>query len=334
MLLSVLDQSPIPEGKTAVEALADTARLVQETEKMGYHRFWVSEHHFTHSLAGSSPEVLISHLAARTSRIRVGSGGVMLLHYSPYKVAENFKVLEALTPNRIDLGVGRAPGGMPLATRALQEGKETLGVDTYPEQLKDLYMYLYDLAEENEKFPGLLATPQIETAPELWLLGSSGGSALLAAQYGAGYSFAHFINGEGGESVVQYYRKHFQPSLVNQEPRTMMAVFVVCGETEEEAEKLASSLDLTLLLIEKGVDKGGIPSVETALKYPYTMFDRFRIQENRKRMVVGSPAQVKEQLVQMSQAYQTDEIMICSIMHDFEAKLKSYYLIAKEFGLI
>jgi luciferase family oxidoreductase group 1 len=334
MLLSVLDQSPIPEGKNAVEALADTTRFAQETEKMGYHRFWVSEHHFTQSLAGSSPEVLISHLAAKTSRMRIGSGGVMLPHYSPYKVAENFKVLEALYPNRIDLGVGRAPGGMPLATRALQEGKKTLGHDTYPEQLKDLIIYLYDLTEENEKFPGRLATPQIETAPELWLLGSSGGSASLAAEYGAGYSFAQFINGAGGEEVTRYYREHFRPSRVNQKPRTMVSIFAVCGETEEEAEKLASSLDLSLLLIEKGEARGGIPSVETALNYPYDAFDRFRIKENRKRVVVGDPAHVKEKILRLSEAYQADEVMLVSIMHDFEAKLKSYRLIAEAFGMI
>ncbi|MFC7440805.1 LLM class flavin-dependent oxidoreductase [Laceyella putida] len=330
--LSVLDQSPIPEGKSAVEALADTTRLAQEAEKLGYRRFWVSEHHFTRSLAGSSPEVLISHLGAKTETIRVGSGGVMLPHYSPYKVAENFKVLEALYPNRIDLGLGRAPGGMPLATRALQEGKR-VNVDQYAQQLDDLITYIYDLGEKHERFPGIVATPTIETAPEMWMLGSSGGSALLAAERGVGYAFAQFINGEGGADVVKFYREHFQPSLCNQKPQTMLAIFAICGETEEEAERLASSLDLALLLIEKGESGHGIPSVETALNYRYSPFDRYRIQENRKRMIVGSKEQVREQILALGLEYETDEIMIVSLIHDFEAKLRSYRLLAEAFGL-
>jgi luciferase family oxidoreductase group 1 len=330
--LSVLDQSPIPEGKTAVEALVDTTRLAQETEQWGYHRFWVSEHHFTRSLAGSSPEVLISHLAAKTEKIRVGSGGVMLPHYSSYKVAENFKVLEALNPNRIDLGIGRASGGMPLATRALQEGKMA-NIDQYPQQLEDLIRYIYDLVDDHERFPGLIATPQIETVPEIWLLGSSGGSAMLAAQQGVGYAFAQFINGEGGADVVKFYKEHFQPSCCNQEPQTMLAIFAICGETDEEAELLAKSLDLSLLLIEKGEIRNGIPSLETALNYSYTLFDECRIRENRKRMIVGGKEKVKERILELGQEYQTDEIMIVSLIHDFEAKLRSYRLLAEAFGL-
>ncbi|MBH8596937.1 MULTISPECIES: LLM class flavin-dependent oxidoreductase [unclassified Thermoactinomyces] len=328
--LSVLDQSPIPEGKTAEEALADTARLAQETEKLGFHRFWVSEHHFTRSLAGSSPEVLISHLAAKTEKMRIGSGGVMLPHYSAYKVAENFKVLEALYPNRIDLGLGRAPGGMPLATKALQEGKISYA-DHYPQQIADLISFLHD--HEHPEYPGLRATPLIGTAPEIWLLGSSGGSALLAAQQGAGYAFAQFINGEGGADVVRFYREHFRPSQLNQQPQTILAIFVVCAETDDEAEHLAASLDLSLLLIEKGGAANGIPSVETALRYPYSAYDRYRIKENRKRMIVGSKERVKERILQLGEEYGTEEFMIVTLMHDFASKLKSYRLLAEAFAL-
>jgi luciferase family oxidoreductase group 1 len=331
--LSVLDQSPIPEGKTAVDALKYTGQLAQEVEKLGYTRFWVSEHHFTNSLAGSSPEVLISHLGAITSKIRIGSGGVMLPHYSPYKVAENFRVLEGLYPNRVDLGLGRAPGGMPLSTMVLQEGLHRQG-DPYPQQIEDLMTYLYDLSDQGHRFTGIRATPMIETAPKMWLLGSSGGSAGLAARNGAGYAFAHFINGEGGAEVMRWYQKRFEPSMINDQPQSIVAIFVICGETEEEAELAASSLDLSLLLLEKqGASRGGTPSIETAQNYPYSDYDRYRIRENRKRMIVGTPDQVKARIEEMSRAYNTEEFMIVTITHDIEAKLKSYRLLANAFQL-
>ncbi|MBX6395275.1 MAG: LLM class flavin-dependent oxidoreductase, partial [Alicyclobacillaceae bacterium] len=274
--LSVLDQSPIPEGSTAPEALAQTVRLARETERLGYHRFWVSEHHFTFNLAGSSPEVLMAYLAAHTSKIRIGSGGVMLPHYSPYKVAENFRVLEGLAPGRIDLGLGRAPGGLPLATRALQEGRAP-AIDRYPEQLDDLIGYLYDSLGENHRFAGLRATPVVPTAPEIWLLGSSGESARLAAERGAAFAFAQFINGQEhmGIEAMRDYVRHFRPSALGDKPRTMVAVFVICAETEERAEQLASSLDLSLLQLAKGEASQGIPSVETAQRYPYTPYDGY-----------------------------------------------------------
>ena len=198
---------PISDGSTATQAFSHTVTLAQEVEKLGYTRFWVSEHHNSVSLAGSSPEILISHIAAKTERMRVGSGGVMLPHYSPYKVAENFRVLEALYPNRIDLGVGRAPGGMPIATRALQEGK-MVSIDQYPEQIADVAMYLHDQVPENHHYANLKATPVIPTSPDMWLLGSSGESAKIAAQQGASFAFAQFINGYGGPEVMEAYQNN------------------------------------------------------------------------------------------------------------------------------
>ncbi|MCS1350945.1 LLM class flavin-dependent oxidoreductase [Mechercharimyces sp. CAU 1602] len=329
MKLSILDQSPIPSGKNASEALMDTRRLAQAADQLGYHRFWVSEHHYSPSLAGSSPEVLISHLAAATDRLRIGSGGVMLPHYSSYKVAENFKVLEGLYPNRIDLGVGRAPGGMPLATKALQEGKRHQR-DHYAEQLSDLMTYLHDQADEQHRFPRLLATPLLETAPQMWLLGSSGGSARLAAERGIGYAFAQFINGAGGAEVVHNYVRNFRPTVINQTPHTLLAIFVICAETDAEAERLASSLDLSLLMLEKGMIGGrGIPSIEEAEKYPFTAMDRMIVERNRSRMVVGSKTRVAERLLQLSEEYSTDELMLVTITHDIEAKIYSYQLVAE-----
>ena len=330
--LSMLDQSTISEGSTALEALAQTSIMAQEAEKLGFHRLWVSEHHFEDNLAGSSPEVLISHLAAKTSTLRVGAGGVMLPHYSPYKVAENFRLLEGLYPGRIDLGLGRAPGGMPLATQALQEGLDRT-IDRYPDKLDDLIAYLHDSLSEDHRYAGLIAKPQVDTVPEMWLLGSSGDSAVLAAERGAGYVFAQFINGQGGSQYMKDYQKNFKPSNVFSEPQSMVAIFAVCADTEEDANRLASSMDLSLVLMERGTKSTGTPSVETALNYTYTPYDRFRIEENRKRVVVGDPSQVKQQILQICEDYNTQEIMIASIIHDFEDKLQSFRLISEVFGL-
>ncbi|MCJ8012840.1 LLM class flavin-dependent oxidoreductase [Paenibacillus sp. KQZ6P-2] len=332
MKLSILDQSTISEGSSPVEALAQTGRMAQEAERMGYHRFWVSEHHFSPNLAGSSPEVLISHLAAITSTLRVGSGGVMLPHYSSYKVAENFRVLEGLYPGRIDLGLGRAPGGMPLATQALQEGRMR-NVDRYAEQIADLSAYLTDTLSPAHPFAGLLATPLVRTVPQMWMLGSSGGSSGIAAQQGTGFAFAQFINGSGGADAMRWYQENFRPSAVLDKPQSLLAIFAVCAETEEQANRLASSMDLSLLLLEKGVTAGGTPSVQRALSYPYSPYDRMRIQENRKRMIVGSPDQIKWKIERLCEEYRTDEVMITSIIHRFEDKLQSFRLIAKAFGL-
>ncbi|HDR4422308.1 TPA: LLM class flavin-dependent oxidoreductase [Bacillus cereus] len=330
--LSVLDQSPISDGSTATQAFSHTVTLAQEVEKLGYTRFWVSEHHNSVSLAGSSPEILISHIAAKTERMRVGSGGVMLPHYSPYKVAENFRVLEALYPNRIDLGVGRAPGGMPIATRALQEGK-MVSLDQYPEQIADVAMYLHDQVPENHHYANLKATPVIPTSPEMWMLGSSGESAMIAAKQGASFAFAQFINGYGGPEVMKAYQEQFQPSYLGDKPKSIVSIFVICGETNEEAEKIASSLDLSILLLEQGKRTTGTPSIETAQNYSYSAYDLFRIKENRQRMIVGDPSSVKEQIINLSKAYNTDEFMIVTITHRFEDKLNSYRLLANAFHL-
>ncbi|MEW5321757.1 LLM class flavin-dependent oxidoreductase [Geobacillus thermoleovorans] len=326
--LSVLDQSPIAEGMTAEEALENTVRLAQFVEELGYKRFWVSEHHDTNSLAGSSPEVLLGHIGAKTSRIRIGSGGVMLPHYSTYKVAENFRVLAGLHPGRIDLGIGRAPGGMPRATMALQDGRPR-PVDRYPQQIDDLLGYLHDALPPVHPLYGVKATPIVQSPPEVWLLGSSSETAKLAAEKGLPYAFAQFINGEGGEEYMQLYRGRFTPSPHLAEPRTMVAVFAICAETDEKADWIAGSLDLTLLMIEQGMALNGTPSPEKAAAYPYSPYERKRVADNRKRMIVGSPSRVKDELYRLSETYETEEIMLVTITYDFSDKLASFRFIAK-----
>lgn len=329
--LGILDQSHINEGENAVKALDYTTRLAVEAEKLGYSRFWVSEHHSSRSLAHSSPEVLIAHLASHTNHIRVGSGGIMLPHYSAYKVAENFRLLEALYPGRIDLGVGRAPGGRPLSTRALQEGKYQYG-DIYPQQIVDLVAYLHDAVPGDFRFPGLLAAPSVPTAPELWLLGSSGGTAGLAAEVGASYAFAQFFGTEGGEEAARIYHERFQPSLMEPKAKSLAAVMAICAETAEEADKLASSVGLYFLALETGAELTSFPSVETAQNYPYTDYELSRLEQARQRRIIGTPEQVKEKLEQLAAKYRSEELLIISPIYDFEAKLRSYKLIAEAFG--
>lgn len=331
--LGVMDQVYISEGRTASKGLQESTRLAQATDALGFSRFWVSEHHGMPALAFSSPEVLIPHLAAATSHIRVGSGGVMLPHYSAYKVAENFRLLEALHPGRIDLGLGRAPGGMPLATRALQEDKN-VDVNKYPQQVLDIIGYLYDVMPAGHPFEQLLASPAISTAPEIWLLGSSAESARIAAMLGTSYAFAEFFGTPGGEEATQYYNEHFRPNKVLKEhPRSMIATLAICAETEEEADRLARSSDLLFLGIRTGRRMQFLPSVQTATEYPYTEMDRLHIQQIRERRVIGTPTQVKEQLLQLAADYNAQEILINSPIHDEKARIRSYELIANAFEL-
>lgn len=331
MKLSILDQSPVPIGSISREALQFTVTLAQEAEKLGYTRFWVSEHHDTRALAGSTPEILVAHIASKTKTIRVGTGGIMLPHYSAYKVSEVARMLEALYPNRIDLGLGRAPGGMPRATMALQEGRRERV--NYEQQIDDLIAYITDTVPKDHRFPGLKATPLIDTVPEVWLLGSTYGSAAIAAQKGTAFSFAHFINGDGGEDSMRLYKERFQPSILYDKPQTSVAVFVFCAETDEEADLIATSLDLSLLFAATGQRSPGLPSIEQAQAYEYNSYERKFIQENRKRMIVGSPQTVKKQIEALAAAYDTDEVIVVTNAHRYEHRMQSFRLLAEAFQL-
>ncbi|MCH4826912.1 LLM class flavin-dependent oxidoreductase [Planococcus halocryophilus] len=325
---SVLDQSPISEGSSPQEALKHTAILAKYAEKWGYTRFWVSEHHDAPTLASSSPELLLAHLGAVTSTIRLGSGGVMLPHYAAFKVAENFKLLEALYPGRIDAGMGRAPGGMPRASFALNEGKKR-DTSLFPKQLDELRMYLTDTIPEDHPYYGMKATPVSPNNPPIWILGSSRSSALLAAEKGLPYLFAHFINGEGGQSFTKEYRKNFK-SHEGSRPYIGFAIFAVCQETQEKAEWVASSLDLLLSMGAQGMPSQGTPPPEKAVAYPYSKFEKLLVAENRRRMIVGTPQHVANQLEKLASEYEADEVMLVSAAYDFKDKLKTYELIAEE----
>jgi luciferase family oxidoreductase group 1 len=332
VILSVLDQSPIRAGATPAEAIAETVELAQLAERLGYHRYWVAEHHSSAGLAGTAPEILVARLSAATSVIRIGSGGVMLSHYSALKVAETFRVLEILYPGRIDLGIGRAPGADTLTTRALQHGRGAPGMEYFPNQIADLIGFLRNVMPADHPFARVRAQPQGPTAPELWLLGSSAESAAYAAHFGCAFSFAHFITDQGGPEVMAAYRQHFQPSPWLAAPQGSIGVFVLCADSEAEARRLALSRELWRLKLEQG-ELGPIPSVAEAEAYPYSREDRLRIAVMRRRAVVGAPEQVKERLLALGAAYGVSEFVVVTICHDVTARRRSYELLAQMFGL-
>ena len=331
-LLSVLDQSPIRSGGTGADAIHETLQLAELADRLGYHRYWLAEHHSSGGLAGPSPEILVGQVAARTARIRVGSGGVMLSHYSPLKVAENFRVLEALFPGRIDLGIGRAPGSDQRTARALAHGPGALGIEYFPNQVADLIGFLHDSVGPDHPFAGVRAMPTGPTAPELWLLGSSAESAAYAAHFGTAFSFAHFINSQGGADVVRAYARHFRPSAQLPEPRASIGVFVICADTDAEAQRLANSRALFIARLYTG-QLGPYPSVEEAEAHLYTPRELAIIEHARDRTIAGTPERVRDRLLALGAEYGVDEYVVVTITHDFQARLRSYELLARAFEL-
>ena len=329
--LSVLDQSPIREGGTAADAIRETIELAQRVETLGYHRYWLAEHHGTDGLAGPAPEIMITRVAAATREMRVGSGGVMLSHYSPYKVAENFKVLENMYPGRIDLGIGRAPGSDHRTAIALAYGSQ-VGIEYFPAKIRDMAAFLDDTLPKDHPLTGVTATPRIKSVPEIWILASSEGSTTLAARFGMGLSYAHFINPADTDALLKLYGKTFQPSEYLKEPALTMGIFVLCAETEEEAERIVSSRDLHRLRADRGIH-GPMPSPETASTYTFSEIEKRRIQQNRERLIFGTPDKVKADIEEMAAKYDCQEFVILSNCYEFAARVRSYELIAEVFNL-
>ncbi len=330
--LSVLDQSPIRSGGTAAEAIGNTVQLAQAAERLGYHRYWVAEHHSHGAFAGTSPEILIGQIAATTDTIRVGSGGVMLSHYSALKVAESFRVLETLYPGRIDLGLGRAPGADRLTSAALAPEQSGFRYDDFPQKVSDLRGWIEGSLPEGHPFVRIRAMPTGETVPEFWLLGTSDQSAILAAHFGCAFSFAHFINTYGSIQVMDMYRRDFRPSAKCKEPAGSLAAFVICAPTEEEALFHAASRPLVMLRSRRG-EGGGVPTPEEALAYPWTDMERAFAQDIDSRTIAGDPGQVKKRLETLASDHRVDELVIVNVMYSFEARVKSYELLAEAFGL-
>ncbi len=331
--LSVLDQSPIPSGSDARTALENTVDLARWAEHLGYTRYWLAEHHGAGGFAGSVPEILIGAVASATTTIRVGSGGVMLPHYSPLKVAEAFGLLETLYPGRIDCGLGRAPGSDGITSVALRRNRRAPVGDDFAEQIAELVAWFDQAFPPGHPFASVVATPTPLSPPEMWLLTSSGWSAHAAAALGCGVAFAHFIAPERGPEAMAQYRTHFTPRHDGDLPRAAVAVGVVCAESDDAAEELALSVrlwrhrSLTLGM------RGPIPSVTEALADPYREVEH-GVPGSLPRMIVGSPARVAGRLVDLADQYGVDEVIVVTITHDHEARRASYALLAAEFGLV
>jgi luciferase family oxidoreductase group 1 len=332
MRLSVLDQSPIAEGSTGVQALANTLDLARVTDALGYHRYWVAEHHGGPMLAGASPEVLIGPIASATQHIRVGSGGVMLPHYSPFKVAEAFTILAALFPGRIDLGLGRASGTDPLTTFALQRDRRQASPDDFPQQLVELLAYFDDSLPDDHPFQRLAAfLPGRPELPVPWLLGSSPQSAIWAAQLGLPYAFADFINPGGGE-LAAMYRERFAEYGHSHGSRTAVAGWVLCAPTDEEAQHLAASSRMTMRLLRQG-ELIAVPPPEKALDYLARVGQAKSNGIPGRRAIMGSPPKVKEGIERLADEYGAEEVIVVTITYDHDARRRSYELVAEALDL-
>jgi luciferase family oxidoreductase group 1 len=327
--LGILDQSPIVSGYSPAQAIAETVSLARLAEELGYHRYWLAEHHAIAALADPCPEILVSSVAAATSRIRVGTGGVLLPYYSALKVAEVFRMLEALFPQRIDLGIGRAPGGDPRTALAMQDG-EFGGADRMPQQVQDLVGFLDGSLPASHPFAGVRVQPAGNSSPQVWLLGSSDYSGALASQLGLRFAFAHFISAHGGAEVARAYREHYRPSAREPQACSLVCAFVVCAKTRAEAERLAASVDLRRLHMAKGID-APFPTLAEAKAYRYSLQERAYIEQQRARLVHGDPGEVREKLLALKEDFSADEIMVLTITGDYESRRESYRLVAEAF---
>jgi luciferase family oxidoreductase group 1 len=341
--LSILDQSPIISGHSAAQAIEETLKLARRADELGYHRYWLAEHHAIGALADPCPEILLARLGAETRRIRVGTGGVLLPYYSAFKVAEVFRMLEALYPGRIDLGIGRAPGGDQRTARAVGGGRFP-DAEQFPQQVWELVGYLDGTLPEDHPDRRVRVQPEGRVAgrvaPEVWLLGSSDYSGLLAAQLGLRFSFAHFINAHGGDAVMHAYKERFQaraedtvgPAPREAGPHTALCCFVICAATDDQAERLARVVDLRRLHMALNQDLP-VPTLAEAEQRSFSKEELQYVRGQRARAVIGGPEHCRERLRQLAAAYAADELMVLTITGDYASRLESYELLAGAFGL-
>ena len=326
--LSILDQTPVIEGHSIADAMAATLELAQAADDLGYHRYWCAEHHGSRGLVNPAPEIMVARLAAATRRLRVGSGGVMLPYYSPWKVAEQFLLLEALFPGRIDLGLGRAPGSDQATARAVAGGLPA--ADRFPQQVQELAWLLADALPAGHPYEGLLLQPRPATRPELWMLGSSDFGGRLAAQLGIRFCFAHFINADYGDQVARAYREQFQAGY-EERPYSAVALFVICADSEQEAADLEAAVDLRRLYQAYGHNQP-IPSVATAKAQQYSARDLAIIAHERPRNIVGTPERVAARVRELKEGFAADEVVVLTVAASYRARLRSTQLLAEAFA--
>jgi luciferase family oxidoreductase group 1 len=336
LMLSVLDQSPVPAGNTPGQALQNSIELARLVDGLGYRRYWMSEHHAMDTLACTAPEVMLARIGVETKRIRIGSGGIMLPHYTPLKVAECFRMLHALYPGRVDLGIGRAPGGGPVEALALKRDRKTRMLDDFPEQVSELLAFLSH--GEGHSFPaghpfaGIRVAPEMPGGPDVWMLGSSMWSAAAAVEFGLPYSFAHFFSPVHTRAAIETYRRGFTASAYRNRAEATVAVGVICVETEEEAEYLASSVRLLQRRIRQG-DRRPVAAPEDAVRELRLMGEMPMEEGEWPRYFVGTPSLVREQLEGMASELGIGELIVNTIVWDHAKRLRSYELLAEVFGL-
>jgi len=328
MKLSILDQVPISANQTAKEALEQSVKLAQAAEQLGYERYWIAEHHDMPGLACSAPEVMLSYIGARTSRIRVGSGAVLLPHYKPYKIAEVYNMLATLFPDRIDIGIGRAPGGSAEVTSALSD-HFLQNVWDMPASVKDLLHFIYNDHPEDSEFAKIKAAPIPDNAPVPWLLGTSKKSALLAAEHGMAYAFGLFMSDKDAAEILDCYYQAFKPRT-NRHPQTILTVTAFCADTTERAEEIALSSLVWSIQRGKGEGHSGVPSIEDAKQYRLSETEKEALEKMKQKMIIGNPDQVRNNLLDLQKQYKADEVMIVTITYAPEDRIKSYLLIAHE----
>ena len=332
MKLSVLDQSTVAQGAAQDAAIRETLALARHCEALGYHRYWVSEHHNSGSIVGTAPEVLMAAIAATTTHIRVGSAGVMLPHYSALKVAEQFRVLEAIAPGRIDLGVGRAPGSDRLTALALNPIVDA--AEQFPQQVNDLQAWLANAPlQPGHPFAAIKAQPTGPTVPELWILGSSDYGARLAAHFGLPYAFAYFFtDGKGVEMALDLYRRHYRPSARHPTSQATICVWALAADTEVEARRLLLTREYWRVGFEQGL-RTPLVTPEEAAAFPYTDAQRAIIEKLRQRALVGTGEQVAARFDELARRLDLDELVVVTWTYDLAARMHSYELLARAVGL-
>jgi luciferase family oxidoreductase group 1 len=327
--LSVLDLSPVPSGSTSAQALLHTVDLAQRAEALGYRRYWLAEHHNSPGLASSAPEVMIGRVASATATIRVGAGGIMLPNHSALHVAETFRVLEALHPGRIDLGIGRAPGTDGVTAAALRG--DGLAQGDFPTRLAELLAFGGEGFPPDHPYASVRAVPADVALPPVWILGSSEYGAHVAAVLGVGFAFARHLNPRGAEAVMRAYREGFRPSAAMDRPTAILAVSAIAAGTAERADELASSMGLGLVRMRQG-RPSQLPSPEEAAAHRYTPHEQDQIRRYRRAQVLGDPAGVRDQILSLAERTAADEVMVMTSVHDHAERVRSYELLAEAFA--
>lgn len=333
MKLSILDQAPISDGQSAYDALETATKLAQLGDRLGYERYWIAEHHDLFGLACPNPDVMLGVLGTKTKNIRLGAGAVLLPYYEPFRVAETYNLLATLFPNRIDLGLGRAPGGSAEVSLALTDNYlEQVG--KFPAKVTELQSFLTGSFPKEDTFAKISPTPVPTIPPTVWMLGTSAKSAQLAAEQGLSYTFGHFMTSEDGPEIVQQYRKQFVSNTDKATPYVTVAVEVVCAETTEQAERIASSSILWKVRQDQQGSKQLIPSVEEADNYAYSEAELVKAEKIKRRMIIGNQVEVATTLQALQEQYNADEWMVITITHNEEAKYRSYELIKEALSYI